>query len=74
MDTVHTDVKFFFFFLNHYGRYETDIAQVNAMNKQAAHLSNAAEAESTVALDTLKQISDLEKNLPKAPKVLSNEL
>ncbi|XP_053089765.1 laminin subunit gamma-2 [Pangasianodon hypophthalmus] len=49
-------------------QYETDIAQVNAMNKQAARLSNAAETESTVALDTLKQISDLEKNLPKAPK------
>ncbi|XP_017326854.2 laminin subunit gamma-2 [Ictalurus punctatus] len=49
-------------------QYETDIAQVNAMNRQASRLSKAAETESTVALDTLKQISDLEKNLPKAPK------
>lgn len=44
------------------------------MNRQASRLSKAAETESTVALDTLKQISDLEKNLPKAPKVLSSEL
>lgn len=61
-------------FFNHCGRYEADKDLVNAMNKQAAHLSNEAAAESTVALDTLKQISDLEKNIPKAPKVLSNEL
>ncbi|KAI5103910.1 laminin subunit gamma-2 [Silurus meridionalis] len=49
-------------------RYEADMAQVDAMNKLAARLSNGAEKESTVALDTLKQISDLGKNLPKAPK------
>lgn len=44
------------------------------MDKQAARLSKSAETESKVALDMLKQISDLEKNLPKAPKVLRNEL
>lgn len=58
----------------HCGRYETDIAQVDAMNKQAARLSQAAETEGNVALETVKQISDLEKNLPKVPKVLSNKL
>lgn len=47
---------------------------VNAMNKQAARVSNAAETESSVALGTLKQIADLEKNLPKVPKVRSREL
>ncbi|TSO57285.1 Laminin subunit gamma-2 [Bagarius yarrelli] len=49
-------------------KYEKDIAQVNAMDKEAARLSKAAETESTVALDTLKQISDLEKDLLKVPK------
>ncbi|XP_060786974.1 laminin subunit gamma-2 [Neoarius graeffei] len=53
-------------------QYEIDKALVNTMNKQAAHLSNEAAAESTVALETLKQISDLEKNIPKAPKDINS--
>ncbi|KAF5900958.1 laminin subunit gamma-2-like, partial [Clarias magur] len=49
-------------------QYDADIDLVNAMNKQAARVSSAAETESAAALGTLKQISDLEKNLPKVPK------
>ncbi|KAG7329883.1 hypothetical protein KOW79_006105 [Hemibagrus wyckioides] len=53
-------------------QYEKDIAQVSAMDKQAVRLSKSAETESKVALDMLKQISDLEKNLPKAPKDITS--
>lgn len=46
-------------------QFETDKAIVNVIQKQAAQLTDSAKSESTVAVDTLKQISDLEKNLPK---------
>lgn len=48
--------------------YKTDVALVDAMQKQAAGVSSAAQAESKVALDTLKLISDLEKNIITAPE------
>ncbi|XP_062849101.1 laminin subunit gamma-2 [Trichomycterus rosablanca] len=48
--------------------FEKDVALVDGMGKQAVRLSDAAEAESKTALDALKQITDLEKTLPKAPK------
>lgn len=47
-------------------QYKSDVAQVNAMQKQAADVSSAAQAESKVALDTLKLISDLGKNISTA--------
>ncbi|KAK2860991.1 hypothetical protein Q7C36_005157 [Tachysurus vachellii] len=53
-------------------QYEKDISQVKAMDKQADRLIKAAETESTLALDMLKQISDLEENLPKAPKDITS--
>ncbi|XP_066537754.1 laminin subunit gamma-2 [Hoplias malabaricus] len=45
-------------------QYQEDISLVDSMEKQAALVKNNAQAESKVALDTLKKISDLEKNLP----------
>lgn len=48
------------------------MARVDGMDKQAARLIDEAEAESKTALDTLKQLADLEKKLPDAPKVLNN--
>uniref|UniRef100_A0A4W4EDL9 Laminin subunit gamma 2 n=1 Tax=Electrophorus electricus TaxID=8005 RepID=A0A4W4EDL9_ELEEL len=49
-------------------QYERDVALVEAMQKQAARLSTEAGMESRVSEDALNQISDLENNLPKAPK------
>ena len=47
------------------------MALVNKMQKQAARVTDAAQAESQVALDSLKQISELEKTLTTAaPQVL----
>ncbi|XP_072544361.1 laminin subunit gamma-2 [Salminus brasiliensis] len=49
-------------------QYKTDVALVDAMQKQAAFVSGAAQAESKVAMDTLKLISDLEKNITTIPE------
>ncbi|XP_051731184.1 laminin subunit gamma-2 [Ctenopharyngodon idella] len=46
-------------------QYEADVTKVLNMDKKAIQLTDAAIQESGVAQNTLKQLSDLEKTLPK---------
>lgn len=52
-------------------RYEADVTKVLNMDKKAIQLTDAAIQESGVAQNTLKQLSDLEKTLPKPLTVVN---
>ncbi|KAI7809700.1 putative laminin subunit gamma-2, partial [Triplophysa rosa] len=49
-------------------QYEADVTKVSDMERKAIQLTGEAEKESKLAQGALKQISDLEKNLPKPLK------
>ncbi|XP_073704726.1 laminin subunit gamma-2 [Garra rufa] len=49
-------------------QYEADVTKVLGMDSKAIQLTDAAGKESGVALNALKQLSDLEKKLPKPLK------
>lgn len=52
-------------------RYEADVTKVLDMDRKAVQLTDAAGQESEVAQNTLKQLSDLEKTLPKPLTVVN---
>lgn len=52
-------------------RYEADVTKVLDMDRKAIQLTDAARQESGVAQNTLKQLSDLEKTLPKPLTVVN---
>ncbi|XP_051556042.1 laminin subunit gamma-2-like [Myxocyprinus asiaticus] len=49
-------------------QYEADVTKVSGIERKAIQLNDAAEKESRLAQNMLKQLSDQEKNLPKALK------
>ncbi len=52
-------------------RHEADVTKVLDMDRKAVQITDAAGKESGVAQNTLKQLSDLEKKLPKPPTVVN---
>lgn len=52
-------------------RYEADVTKVLDMDRKAGQITDAAGKESGVAQNTLKQLSDLEKKLPKPLTVVN---
>lgn len=52
-------------------RYEADVTKVLDMDRKAVQITDAAGKESGVAQNTLKQLSDLEKKLPKPLTVVN---
>lgn len=52
-------------------RYEADVTKVLDMDRKAVQITDAAGKESGVAQNTLKQLSDLEKKLPKPLAVVN---
>uniref|UniRef100_A0A673J6E4 Laminin subunit gamma-2-like n=1 Tax=Sinocyclocheilus rhinocerous TaxID=307959 RepID=A0A673J6E4_9TELE len=55
-------------------QYEADVTRVLDMDRKAIQLTDAAGKESGVAQNTLKQLSDLEKKLPKPLAVVQDKL
>uniref|UniRef100_A0A672NGA7 Laminin subunit gamma 2 n=1 Tax=Sinocyclocheilus grahami TaxID=75366 RepID=A0A672NGA7_SINGR len=55
-------------------QYETDVTKVLDMDRKAVQITDAAGKESGVAQNTLKQLSDLEKKLPKPLTVVQEKL
>ncbi len=52
-------------------RHEADVTKVLDMDRKAVQITDAAGKESGVAQNTLKQLSDLEKKLPKPLTVVN---
>uniref|UniRef100_A0A673GN29 Laminin subunit gamma-2-like n=1 Tax=Sinocyclocheilus rhinocerous TaxID=307959 RepID=A0A673GN29_9TELE len=55
-------------------QYETDATKVLDMDRKAIQITDAAGKESGVAQNTLKQLSDLEKKIPKPLTVVQDKL
>uniref|UniRef100_A0A8C2ETD6 Laminin, gamma 2 n=1 Tax=Cyprinus carpio TaxID=7962 RepID=A0A8C2ETD6_CYPCA len=55
-------------------QYEADVTKVLDMDRKAVQLTDTAGKESGVAQNTLKQLSDLEKKLPKPLAVVQDKL
>lgn len=62
MSLISNDVVF---------RYEADVTKVLDMDRKAVQITDAAGKESGVAQNTLRQLSDLEKKLPKPLTVVN---